>query len=81
MLFSHPRTHPLCLEAEILLSSRPSNKPAALQSGKSALAAVRVYHLWSISQAVLPHLILWMLRHIALGGRRALGLVPEVWCC
>lgn len=53
-LVSHAQTHRLSQEAGTLLSFRPSDKPAALQNGKSALAAVRVYRLWSISRAVLP---------------------------
>jgi len=81
MLFSHPQTRILCLETVTVLSSRASDKPAAVRRGKSALAEVGVYRLWSISRAALPHLVTWVLRRVALGGRRAFGHVPEVWCC
>lgn len=58
-----------------MLSSRPSDKPAALQRGKLALAEVGAC-LWSISRATLPHVLTWVSTRIALGGRRVFGLVP-----
>lgn len=76
--FSHSQTRSLCLETGTVLFSRPSDKPATLRRGKSTLAEVGVYQLWSISRAALPHLVIRVLRCIFLGGRRAFGLVPKL---
>lgn len=72
MLFSHPQTRILSLETGTVLSSRPSDKPAALRRGKSTLAEVGVYRLWSISRAALPRLVTCVCRDALLweaGGR------------